>query len=357
MCEHGGIAMGEHGVETVADISAATQQYLIFSAADTLFGAPVSMIREVIEAEGITAIPRSTGIMAGVINIRGVIIPVIHCSVRLHGGIPAPRSGASRVIIFAIPGEDEIVEVGVVVDSVRSVVDLSPEDMGPAVGFGTGIRSDFISSVVSHGGSPVLFLNIEQVLSLDDLDAADDGEVDISTMSMGCGTEDQKRRSGGGESGGDQDDRDHSFVSFTIGDEPYAFHMDGVQEILGMAGLTPVLDTMPFMRGMLNLRGVIVPVIDLRAKCNLPSSEITKSTSIIIVSHRGVLIGVIVDAVNGVMIFKESRIQKTVQYAVQVDETFIEAFGEYGEKIITILDREKVLTSEEFSRVMEETRG
>ncbi|MDY6935463.1 MAG: chemotaxis protein CheW [Spirochaetota bacterium] len=137
-------------------------------------------------------------------------------------------------------------------------------------------------------------------------------------------------------------------VTFTIGGETYGVEVLKVQEIIGMTDITHVPNTLEFMRGVINLRGSVVPVVDMRAKFKMEGREYDSFTVIIIVEVKERLIGMIVDSVSDVISIPLSSIQDTPHFSSRIETDFISGIGQIGEKLVIILDVDRILSEEDF---------
>lgn len=142
---------------------------------------------------------------------------------------------------------------------------------------------------------------------------------------------------------------DRQFVTFAIGNETYGVNVTRVQEIIGMTQITHVPNALSFMKGVINLRGSVVPVIDMRIKFHMPTKEYDASTVIIIVEVQGRLVGMIVDAVSDVAKIPISSIQDTPQFSTRIDTSFLEGIGQIDELLVIILDVERIMSSDEIA--------
>jgi len=120
-----------------------------------------------------------------------------------------------------------------------------------------------------------------------------------------------------------------------------------VQEIIGMTEIVHVPNSPDFMKGVINLRGSVVPVIDMRTRFRMQEREYDMFTVIIIVEVRDMLVGMIVDSVSDVVDMAAGDIQKTPNFAVKIDTDYIEGIGQIADKLVIILDIEQILSSEE----------
>lgn len=137
------------------------------------------------------------------------------------------------------------------------------------------------------------------------------------------------------------------YLTLMLGNETYGLEILKVREIIGMIEITPLPQTPAFVRGVINLRGKVIAVVDLRSKFGLEAKEQTNETCMIIVDLVTKQIGLIVDSVHEVTDIPEQNIEKTPSFGVRVKVDFIKGIGKVGTNVVILLDIEKVLTSEE----------
>jgi purine-binding chemotaxis protein CheW len=136
-------------------------------------------------------------------------------------------------------------------------------------------------------------------------------------------------------------------VSFKIGDEEFGVQILKVQEIVRMMEITKVPKSPPFVEGIVNLRGRIIPVIDMRKRFNLPPKQRDRDTRIIVVGLEQGTVGFIVDAVSEVLRIPINTIESTPQLVLGVDTEYISGVGKLQDKLLIILDLDKILSVRE----------
>jgi purine-binding chemotaxis protein CheW len=150
------------------------------------------------------------------------------------------------------------------------------------------------------------------------------------------------------------------YLTFTLADEDYGIGILKVKEIIGMMPITSVPKTPQFVKGVINLRGKVIPVIDLRVKFDMGESDYTERTCIIVVEidteDETVLIGIVVDSVSEVLNIQEDEIEDTPAFGTQLDVDYILGIAktEGGVKILLNIDR--VLSSDEISSLEKKAR-
>ncbi len=139
------------------------------------------------------------------------------------------------------------------------------------------------------------------------------------------------------------------YLTFSLGEEEYGVEILKVQEIKGYSTITPIPNTPPYIKGVMNLRGTIIPVVDLRGKLGMVETEYNQFTVIIVVTVGTKMMGLIVDAVSDVLNIPQSEVQATPDFGGQVDVRFISGMAKAGEKLIVLLDIDKILGSDELA--------
>ncbi|AMX03205.1 chemotaxis protein CheW [Microbulbifer thermotolerans] len=141
------------------------------------------------------------------------------------------------------------------------------------------------------------------------------------------------------------------FLVFSLGDEEYAIDILKVQEIRGYDNVTRIANAPDFIKGVANLRGVIVPIVDLRIKFRLSSAEYDAQTVVIVVNIAERVVGMVVDRVSDVMTLSGEQIKAAPEFGVGLPLAYIEGLGNLGERMLVLVDIEKLLTSEEMALV------
>ena len=136
----------------------------------------------------------------------------------------------------------------------------------------------------------------------------------------------------------------NQFLTFNLGDELYGVDILRVQEIKGYTAVTKIPNTPPHIKGVLNLRGTIVPIIELRTKFGMPTIEYTAFTVIIVVVVRDKVMGLVVDSVSDVLNIDKKDIQPPPQFGAKVDVNFINGIGKSGEKLVALLDMDRLVS-------------
>ena len=149
----------------------------------------------------------------------------------------------------------------------------------------------------------------------------------------------------------EDEENEHQHVTFLIGDETYGVGVEKVKEIIGMTDITHVPNAASLMEGVINLRGSVVPVVNLRKKFRMQKREYDNYTVIIIVEVKDRLIGMIVDSVSDVVNIPISSIQSTPHFTTKIKTDFIEGIGRIDENLIILLDVDMILSEDEIETI------
>jgi purine-binding chemotaxis protein CheW len=151
------------------------------------------------------------------------------------------------------------------------------------------------------------------------------------------------------------------YLTFFVAGEEYAVSILKIKEIIEYGAITAVPNTAPWIRGVTNLRGNVVPVIDLAVKFGLPASQASKFSCIVIteISYDGenLTMGVMADSVSQVLDFSENDIETPPPFGTRVKIEFLLGMGKMGKKFCLILDIDKVLSADEFLAVADSTQA
>jgi purine-binding chemotaxis protein CheW len=152
-------------------------------------------------------------------------------------------------------------------------------------------------------------------------------------------------------------DKQGKYLTFALGPEEYGLEILKVREIIGYMDITAVPQTPEYVRGVLNLRGQVIPVIDLRTKFGMDTTDVTEQTCIIVVEitqhNKRFSTGIIVDRVEEVLDIDGKDIENAPQFGTDVDTDFILGMGKIGESVKILLDIDKVLGSADIAGLAE----
>ncbi len=133
------------------------------------------------------------------------------------------------------------------------------------------------------------------------------------------------------------------FLTFTLKDEEFGIEILRVQEIKGLSRITPIPNMPGYIRGVMNLRGTVVPIIDLRAKFAMPEVDYNQFTVIIVVTIGDKVVGLVVDAVSDVLNVAQDNIESAPEIGEEADTSFMTGIAKSGERLITLLNMDELV--------------
>ena len=139
-------------------------------------------------------------------------------------------------------------------------------------------------------------------------------------------------------------------LTFSLGDEEYAIDILKVQEIRGYEAVTRIANTPSFIKGVINLRGVIVPIVDLRIKFNLGDPQYNEFTVVIILNIGKRVVGIVVDGVSDVVSLKQDDIHPAPEFGT-FDTQFLTGLATVNEQMLILVDIERLMSSTEMALV------
>jgi purine-binding chemotaxis protein CheW len=141
------------------------------------------------------------------------------------------------------------------------------------------------------------------------------------------------------------------YLTFVLGTEQYGLEILKVQEIRGYDSVTKIANTPAFIKGVINLRGKIVPIVDLRVKFNIGAAEYNEFTVVIILNLSGRVVGIVVDGVSDVMALNEAQIRDVPDLVTSIDTQYIVGLATVEQQMLILVDIEQLMTSEEMQLV------
>ncbi|MDN5753294.1 MAG: chemotaxis protein CheW [Nitrosospira sp.] len=143
----------------------------------------------------------------------------------------------------------------------------------------------------------------------------------------------------------------NEFLTFRLGKEEYGIEILKVQEIRGYDAITHIANVPEFIKGVVNLRGIIVPIIDMRIKFNLGTVEYNQFTVVIILNVSGRVMGIVVDGVSDVLTLAAEQIRPAPDFAADLDTEYIIGLGTVDERMLILMDIEKLMGSAEIGLI------
>jgi len=302
-------------------------QLVSFGLANEEYAVEVMDVQEIIRVPEITKVPSAPSFIEGVINLREKIIPIINLRKRFAFG-EIENSDATRILIININGST----TGITVDSVSEVLRMPKSTIDPPPPIISGTEGEYLKGVarLDEGKKLLLLLNAENVLNSGE-------KKELSELTKTDAKKEDKKKEG------DLVD-ERQLVSFKVKDEEFGIDIMRVQEIIRMTEITQVPKAPYFVKGVLNLRGGVLPVIDLRIRFDLEATKHTESNRILVVNVKDKTMGIIVDSVSEVLRLPKDTIEPPPPIVSGIRAQFLEGVGKLddGKRLIILLNLDKI---------------
>ena len=142
-----------------------------------------------------------------------------------------------------------------------------------------------------------------------------------------------------------EDTQKDKYLTFCLAEENYGLDIGDVIEIIGMQKITMIPDMPPYIKGVINLRGQVIPVMDMRLRFHLPQQAYDERTCIVVTEVAGQTMGLVVDRVSEVVAIPESQVEPPSAQSAGHADSYVKGLGKVGEQICILLDTGKVLTA------------
>jgi purine-binding chemotaxis protein CheW len=268
-------------------------KYVTFAIAGETYAVPVHLVREIVRPPKVTKVPLVPDYILGVANLRGEVLPVM--SLRRRLGLPEEDLETSKIVVLHF--QERI--LGIVVDRTAQVIQVTEDQIESAA-----TSSEFVQKVIRSGDS------LEMVLEVEKFFGAGEGEGihrDHFHSARAAGTTAKEKAT----------EEYMQIVTFALGNEEYAFPIEEVQEIIRYSKPTELPNVPPYVKGVIHLRNVVLPIIDLRTMLGLPVPPIDEFTKVIVLRLKGKRLGLIVDRIHEVLRIRKSDIQKPPAFVEQ----------------------------------------
>ena len=143
----------------------------------------------------------------------------------------------------------------------------------------------------------------------------------------------------------------NEFLTFRLSGEEYGIEILKVQEIRGYDSVTQIANAPEFIKGVVNLRGIIVPIIDMRIKFKLGNADYNQFTVVIILNVAGRVMGIVVDGVSDVLTLETEQMRPTPEFGSVIDTEYIMGLGTVEERMLILIDIEKLMSSSDMGLI------
>ena len=310
-------------------------QLVTFTVGNEEFGIDIMQVKEIIKVTEITPVPKAPHYVMGVMSLRSNLLPIMDLRARFSMGEEPSGSGdasSKRIVVVDLNG----VLTGIQVDSVSQVLTIEKAKIEPPPAIVKSSDAEALHGVgkLDGGKRIIMLLDVSKLVSDEDKSSFEQSTARHAEKSL-----EEKRQAMTDEA---------QLVCFHVAGEEYALDIMNVQEIIRLREITTVPHAKTYMEGIINLRGTVVPVIDMRTRFGLSKAERTDSTRIVVVNMQGKVSGLIVDAVSEVTRMSKGLIESPPSTVSDSDDAYIDGVAKLqdGKRIIILIKAARLLNNE-----------
>jgi purine-binding chemotaxis protein CheW len=313
----------DNAVEQVED----ELPYVTFTLGRESFGIDLKLVEEIIEIPTITKVPDAPPYVMGVICLRDQVLPLLDF-IQLLQVEPSENPVTGDMVILLSFGQAKL---GIVVDGIQEIIRIREQDILPPPQTLSERESKDLEGVVVRSDHMVSLLRVLDIITGED-------QAKIAAMSTSLIKE---------STDDSADTHELPLVIFRLGPEAYSLRLHEVREIIMVGNITPVPRAPSFIEGVLNLRGEVMPVIDLRERFGLERQKATNLSRIVITPIGGVSTGLVVDSVDEVKSVDHRRLEEPPRVTAVGTNAFIEKVARTEEGVVFLLNVQRLLTDVE----------
>lgn len=298
----------------------------------------IGAVQEILQAPEVLHVSEAPEFVDGVINLRNKTVPVVSLKKRL--GLSMEDSQQLGCVMVVCHGKNL---VGILVDEVSELVTIPVTSIESPVGLVTGVSKQFVMGMVHLDKRFALILDLAAVLSLHHKKGTEDclETIDSTSRIQELKYEKQDLKSIEVQA---EKAQIRKVISFELDNELYGADIENVGEILKMVRIMPLPNAAEFILGLINLRGDVVPVIDLRALFHLNKREFDEESRIIIVQGDEMRVGIVADQMWELLRLKADSFYPPPKDVGKIDEAYFKAVSEVNDRMLIVLDVNKILT-------------
>lgn len=314
-------------------------QLVTFTLDGVEFGLDIDRVQEITPRTDITPVPGSPSFVLGVVNLRGMIIPVLDSRLRFHLA-PKPSTEKTRIIILRLAGQP----TGLMVDSVAEVVKLDDFTLRETPPLVAGVRSDYLAGMVTAGTRLITLINLEKIL-----DSAEFMERS-SLLEAASGTPSFALT--GLEEAAEAAEDELPYVTFALGQESFGISLQLVEEIIELPPVTKVPDAPDYVMGVICLREQVLPLLDFIQLLNVQeSAHPVNRDMVILLSFGTAKLGIAVDGIQEIIRVREQDILPPPQTLGEAETANLEGVVIRPDRMVSLLKAVDIIRGDDRQRI------
>lgn len=313
-------------------------QLVTFTLDGVEFGLDIDRVQEITHRTDVTPVPGSPSFILGVINLRGLIIPVIDSRIRFHLA-PQEPTPKTRIIVLRLAGGP----TGLQVDSVAEVVRLEDHTIRETPPLVAGIRAEYLAGMVTVGNRLITLIHLEKLLDSSELTRR--AELEDLGMAGTIGGSDAE-----GEDVLEEDGR--PFVTFRLGSESFGIALHEVEEIVELPPVTKVPDAPDYVLGVICLRDQVMPLVDLSEILSIQQGEAERKRDMVVLLSFGTArIGVVVDEIQEILRVQDGQTLPPPQTLSEAEREHLEGILLLPGRMVSLINVLKIITGDDQEKI------
>jgi purine-binding chemotaxis protein CheW len=312
-------------------------QLVTFTLDGVEFGLDIDRVQEITHRTDVTPVPGSPSFILGVINLRGLIIPVIDSRVRFHLA-PQETTSKTRIIVLRLANGP----TGLQVDSVAEVVRIEDSAVRETPPLVAGIRAEYLAGMVMVGTRLITLIHLEKLLDSAELTRRAEFEDLGLTGALG-----------GAEDGGEEVEEDgRPFVTFRLGTESFGIALHEVEEIVELPAVTKVPDAPDYVLGVICLRDQVMPLVDLSEILSIDQGQTERlRDKVVLLSFGAAKIGVVVDDIEEILRVQDDQVLPPPQTLSEAERDHLEGILLLPGRMVSLINVLKIITGDDQAKI------
>jgi purine-binding chemotaxis protein CheW len=312
-------------------------QLVTFTLDNVEFGLDIDRVQEITHRTDVTPVPGSPSFILGVINLRGLIIPVIDSRIRFHLA-PQESTAKTRIIVLRLASGP----TGLQVDSVAEVVRLEDHTLRETPPLVAGIRAEYLAGMVTVGTRLITLIHLDKLL--DSAELSRRAELDDLGLAGALG--------GAGEEGEDIEEDGRPFVTFRLGAESFGIALHEVEEIVELPTVTKVPDAPDYVLGVICLRDQVMPLVDLSEILSIQQGDSErKRDMVVLLSFGSAKIGVVVDEIQEILRVQDGQTLPPPQTLSEAEKEHLEGILLLSDRMVSLINVLKIITGDDQEKI------
>jgi purine-binding chemotaxis protein CheW len=313
-------------------------QLVTFTLDNVEFGLDIDRVQEITHRTDVTPVPGSPSFILGVINLRGLIIPVIDSRIRFHLA-PQETTTKTRIIVMRLASGP----TGLQVDSVAEVVRLEDHPVRETPPLVAGIRAEYLAGMVMVGTRLITLIHLEKLLDSSELTRrAEFNDLGIAGT-LGSASD---------KDGEEIEEDGRPFVTFRLGSESFGIALHEVEEIVELPPVTKVPDAPDYVLGVICLRDQVMPLVDLSEILSIQQGDSErKRDMVVLLSFGNAKIGVVVDEIQEILRIQEGQTLPPPQTLSEAECEHLEGILLLPGRMVSLINVLKIITGDDQEKI------